>query len=43
VRPLSAVLSGLAMFGTAQRRLRHVYRPVGAGLPAIGRPAAVRR
>jgi len=43
VRPLSAILSGLAMFGTAQRRLRRVYRPVGAGLPAIGRPAVVRR
>jgi dolichyl-phosphate beta-glucosyltransferase len=43
VRPLSAILSGLAMFGTAQRRLRRVYRPVGAGLPAMGRPAVVRR
>ena len=43
VRPLAAALSGLAMFGTAQRRLRRVYRPVGAGPRPVSRPAAVRR
>jgi len=43
VRPLTAMLSGLAMFGTAQRRVRRVYRPVGAGVRPVTRPAVVRR
>jgi glycosyltransferase involved in cell wall biosynthesis len=36
VRPLSAALSGLAMFGTAWYRIRRVYRPVGEGLASAG-------
>lgn len=37
VRPAAAVISGLAMFGTAIRRLRRVYRPVSP----TGRPTGV--
>ena len=36
VRPAAAAISGLAMFGTAFRRLRRVYRPV-AGRHRAGR------
>jgi dolichyl-phosphate beta-glucosyltransferase len=34
VRPAAAAVSGLAMFGTAFRRLRHVYRPVAGRHPS---------
>jgi dolichyl-phosphate beta-glucosyltransferase len=34
VRPAAAAISGLAMFGTAFRRLRRVYRPVAGRHPS---------
>ena len=39
VRPIAVIASGLAMFGTAWRRVRRVYRPVG--LAAAGDPERV--
>ncbi len=42
VRPSAAIASGFAMFGTAWRRARRVYRSVGAPPPTDVEPAAVR-
>jgi len=43
VRPAAAIVSGLAMFGTAWRRVRRVYRPVVAPVAGVGAEAAVNR
>lgn len=42
VRPLSAAISGLALFGTAWNRLRGAYRPVGSSTIDQPRPAALK-
>jgi hypothetical protein len=42
VRPLSAALSGLAMFGTAFNRFRRVYRPVNGESTNGSRPALIK-
>jgi dolichyl-phosphate beta-glucosyltransferase len=41
VRPAAAVVSGLAMFGTAWRRVRRVYRPVAARVAGPSAEAVV--
>lgn len=43
VRPAAAVVSGLAMFGTAWRRVRRVYRPVAARAAGMSAEAALNR
>jgi dolichyl-phosphate beta-glucosyltransferase len=43
VRPAAAVISGLAMFGTAFRRIRRVYRPVVVRVTGSGAEPAVSR
>jgi dolichyl-phosphate beta-glucosyltransferase len=43
VRPVTAMISGLAMFATAFRRIRRVYRPVAAPITDRGAEAAVSR
>jgi dolichyl-phosphate beta-glucosyltransferase len=43
VRPIPAALSGVAMFATAWRRLRRVYRPVGVAGPSNVARAIVNR
>lgn len=42
VRPLSAAISGLALFGTAWNRLRGAYRPVGPSAIEGPRPATIK-
>lgn len=43
VRPLSAALSALSMFGTAFGRMRRIYRPVGVDDSRSIRPSLVKR
>jgi dolichyl-phosphate beta-glucosyltransferase len=43
VRPAAAVISGLAMFGTAFRRVRRVYRPVATRVTGPDAEPAVSR
>lgn len=42
VRPAAAVISGLAMFGTAFRRFRRVYRPIAVRAGTAAEPALSR-
>jgi glycosyltransferase involved in cell wall biosynthesis len=42
VRPLSAAISGLALFGTAWNRARGGYRPIGSGSIDQPRPATLK-